>query len=235
MSEKEFIAALKEIGIVPTELQLEQLEQYYQLLISWNERINLTGITEKEQVYLKHFYDSATLNTVIDLNEETTLCDIGTGAGFPGIVLKILFPNLKVTLIDSLQKRIHFLEEVVNNLKLTNIEIIHARAEEYARTNRECFDVVTARAVAPLNVLLEYCIPLVKVGKYFVPMKANISREILESQGALRLLGSSITLEKEFFLPIENSKRTILLIKKEHVTNCKYPRKFSDIKKKPLS
>ena len=234
MNKEEFLKELEKIKIFPTPLQLEQLETYYQLLVSWNEHMNLTGIVEKEQVYLKHFYDSATIHMVIDLTNEQTFCDIGTGAGFPGLVIKILFPNLKVTLVDSLNKRIMFLNEVIRKLNLRDIEAVHARAEDYAKENREKFDVVTARAVAPLNCLLEYCIPLVKVGKYFIPMKGNISREILESQNALRLLNSSITLEKQFLLPIENSNRTILLIKKDHATNCKYPRKFSEMKKKPL-
>ncbi len=196
--------------------------------------MNLTGITEKEQVYLKNFYDSLTIVKVIDLNKEETLCDIGTGAGFPGIVLKILFPNLKITLIDSLNKRIEFLKIVIKELNLNNIEAIHTRAEEYAIKNIEKFDVVTSRAVAPLNILLELSIPLLKINKYFISYKGNISREIIESENALKQLDSKIDKIEEFELPKENSNRTIIKIKKQNKTNKKYPRKFSEIKKKPL-
>ncbi len=155
MTISEFIEELKKLNIEPTEEQLNQLNKYYELIVEYNKVMNLTGITEKEQVCLKHFYDSLTIAKVIDLNKEETLCDIGTGAGFPGIVLKILFPNLKITLIDSLNKRIEFLKIVIKELNLNNIEAIHTRAEEYAKDNIEKFDVVTSRAVAPLNILLE--------------------------------------------------------------------------------
>ena len=178
MDRNEFVIALKELNIDINEIQLNKLEKYYELLVDWNKVMNLTGITEKGQVYLKHFYDSLTLCKTIDLNKEETLCDIGTGAGFPGMVLKIVFPNLRVTLVDSLQKRLKFLKEVINELELHNIELVHSRAEDYVRENREKFDVVTARAVAPINILLEYSLPLVKPNKYFISMKGNISQEI---------------------------------------------------------
>lgn len=234
MTISEFIEELKKINIEPTEEQLEQLNKYYELLIEYNKVMNLTGITEKDQVYLKHFYDSLTIIKVIDLNTEETLCDIGTGAGFPGIVLKILFPNLKITLIDSLNKRIEFLKIVIKELNLKNIEALHERAEEYAIKNKEKFDVVTSRAVAPLNILLELSIPLLKINKYFISYKGNISREIIESKNALKQLDSIIEKIEEFELPKENSTRTIIKIKKLNKTNKKYPRKFSEIKKKPL-
>ena len=234
MTISEFIEELKKLNIEPTQKQLEQLNRYYELIVEYNKVMNLTGITEKEQVYLKHFYDSLTIAKVIDLNKEETLCDIGTGAGFPGIVLKILFPNLKITLIDSLNKRIEFLKIVIKELNLENIEAIHARAEEYAIKNIEKFDVVTSRAVAPLNILLELSIPLLKINKYFIPYKGNISREIIESENALKQLDSKIDKIEEFELPKENSNRTIIKIKKLNKTNKKYPRKFSEIKKKPL-
>ncbi len=234
MTISEFIEELKKINIEPTEEQLEQLNKYYELLIEYNKVMNLTGITEKDQVYLKHFYDSLTIIKVIDLNMEETLCDIGTGAGFPGIVLKILFPNLKITLIDSLNKRIDFLKIVIKELNLKNIEALHERAEEYAIKNIEKFDVVTSRAVAPLNILLELSIPLLKINKYFISYKGNISREIIESKNALKQLDSIIEKIEEFELPKENSTRTIIKIKKLNKTNKKYPRKFSEIKKKPL-
>lgn len=234
MTQTEFIEKTKELGITINEIQLEQLEKYYELLIEWNNKINLTGITEKNQVYLKHFYDSLTIQNVIDLNKEETLCDIGTGAGFPGLVIKILFPNLKITLVDSLNKRIVFLQEVIDKLELKNIEVIHARAEEYAVNNREKFDVVTARAVAHLSILLEYSMPLVKINKYFIAMKANIKEEIEESKNALNLLSSIISDKKIFLLPYEESTRSLIKIKKEKITNKQYPRKYSEISKNKL-
>ena len=234
MTISEFIEELKKLNIEPTQKQLEQLNRYYELIVEYNKVMNLTGITEKEQVYLKHFYDSLTIAKVIDLNKEESLCDIGTGAGFPGIVLKILFPNLKITLIDSLNKRIEFLKIVIKELNLNNIEAIHTRAEEYAIKNIEKYDVVTSRALAPLNILLELSIPLLKINKYFISYKGNISREIIESENALKQLDSKIDKIEEFELPKENSNRTIIKIKKINKTNKKYPRKFSEIKKKPL-
>ena len=234
MTISEFIEELKKLNIEPTEEQLNQLNKYYELIVEYNKVMNLTGITEKDQVYLKHFYDSLTISKVIDLTKEETLCDIGTGAGFPGIVLKILFPNLKITLIDSLNKRIEFLKIVIKELKLNGIEAIHARAEEYAKENIEKFDVVTSRAVAPLNILIELSIPLLKINKNFISYKGNISREIIESENALKQLDSKIETIEAFELPKENSNRTIIKIKKQNKTNKKYPRKFSEIKKKPL-
>ena len=234
MTEKEFIQELSKIHIIPTKLQLKQLEKYYELLVEWNKVMNLTGITEKNQVYLKHFYDSATLASVIDFNKEESLCDVGTGAGFPGIVIKILFSNLKVVLIDSLQKRVNFLNQVVKELDLKNIAVYHARAEEFAQNHREEYDVVTARAVASLPVLLEYCVPLVKVGKYFVPMKASIEEEMIISSNAIEVLKVEVEELKKFELPLEKSQRTILKLRKIEKTSKKYPRKYSEIKKRPL-
>ena len=234
MNQDSFIKALVDLNIFITEDQLKQLYKYYELLVEKNKVMNLTGITEVDQVYLKHFYDSLTLNKIIDLKNVNSLCDVGTGAGFPGLVIKILFPHINVTLVDSLNKRINFLNEVINELKLEGIEAIHARAEEFAIKNREKYDVVTARAVTTLNVLSEFCLPLVKVNKYFIPMKANINNEIEESNRALNLLGGKIEKIVEFKLPVENSNRTLVLIKKEVKTNNKYPRKFSEIKKRPL-
>ncbi len=234
MNLNNFINELKKINIEITELQLEQLNKYYELLVEYNKVMNLTGITEKEQVYLKHFYDSLTITKIIDLTKEKTLCDVGTGAGFPGLVIKILFPNLKVTLVDSLNKRIEFLKTVIKELNLKDIEGVHKRAEEFAQINREKYDVVTSRAVAPLNILLEYNIPLLKENKYFIAYKGNISQEIIDSEHALKELNAKIEKIEEFLLPIEQSTRTLILIKKEKKTNKKYPRKNSDIKKKPL-
>lgn len=234
MTKEEFLIAMKELSIPLNDKAFEQLEKYYELLIEENKKINLTTITEKEQVYLKHFYDSATVNRVIDFRQEKNICDIGTGAGFPGIVLKILFPNLKVTLVDSLQKRIIFLKKVIQELNLKDIEAIHFRIEEYSRQNLNQFDLVLARAVAPLNILVEYALPMVKVGKYFLAMKANAEKEIEQSQNALKQLESEIVKMDCFSLPKQQGQRTILLIRKKKESNKKYPRRFSEIKKHPL-
>ena len=225
---------LEKLNINVNNTQLKQLEDYYNLLIEWNNKINLTAITEKDQVYLKHFYDSLTITKIINLNEIDSLCDIGTGAGFPGMVIKILFPNINVTLVDSLNKRIEFLKIVKERLKLNKLEIYHDRAEEFAHNNIEKFDVVTARAVANLSTLLEYSIPMVKINKYFIPLKSNVDEEIINSKNALEKLNSIIEEKIEFLLPIENSKKTILKIKKVGKTNNRYPRKYKEIKEKPL-
>ena len=234
MNLNNFKEELEKININITDEQLNQLEKYYDLLVEWNNKINLTNIIEKDQVYLKHFYDSLTMNKIIDLNEIESLCDIGTGAGFPGLVLKIVFPNLKVTLVDSLNKRIIFLKEVIERLELNNIEVYHARAEEFAKNNIEKFDIVTARAVAHLSILLEYSIPMVKINGYFIAMKANIDEELEESKKALEILKSKIKKIEKFKLPVESSNRTVIMIEKQEKTNSKYPRKNSEIKKKML-
>ena len=234
MNKKEFIHEINKLGIQLTDEQLHQLDKYYQLLIEWNKVMNLTGITEEKEVYLKHFYDSLTIAKVIDLTKEKSLCDVGSGAGFPGMVLKIVFPNLKVTLVDSLNKRIKFLTEVANELNLKDIALVHARAEDFAKNNREKFDVVTARAVAPINVLLEYCLPLTKVGKYFIALKGNISQEIILLNNSLTKIGGKLINSQEFLLPIENSNRSLLVITKENPTSKKYPRHPKDIKNNPL-
>lgn len=234
MTENSFIEELKLIGINIDTEQLKKLNKYYELLIEWNKKINLTAITEKDQVYLKHFYDSLTLNKIIDLKKENSICDIGTGAGFPGIVLKIVFPNLKVTLVDSLKKRIDFLNLIIKELELENIIAIHTRSEEFALTNREKFDFVTARAVAPLNILLEYSIPMVKKNKYFIAMKGNIEKEEKTFDNSMKILNTIIEKKEEFTLPNELSKRTLIKFKKLEITSKKYPRKFNEIKKKPL-
>ena len=226
MNQNKFIEELKKINISIKELQLKQLERYYELLVEYNKFMNLTGITIKEEVYLKHFYDSLTIAKVIDLNQYDTLCDVGTGAGFPGLVIKIIYPNLKVTLLDSLNKRLNFLNIVIKELNLKDIETIHIRAEEYKKQ----FDIVVARAVAPLNILLEYCIPITKVNGYFIAMKGKNE----EANNALKELNSEIIETNSFLLPIEQSNRTIIKIKKIKETNKKFPRKYSEIKKNPL-
>lgn len=230
----EFIESLRKLNIDITSRQLEKLEEYYNLLVEWNEKINLTRITLKDDVYLKHFYDSATIVKVIDLNKIDTFCDFGTGAGFPGIVIKILFPSLNVTLVDSLNKRINFLNIVIEKLKLEKIVAIHSRIEDFARTHREKFDLVTARAVASLPVLLEYATGIIKKDKYFVAMKASIDEELEQSINAQKILKIKLIDKNSFLLPKENSVRNILLFQKQERTNLKYPRNPSEIKKKPL-
>ncbi len=232
MNQNKFVEELNLLGINVTKDKLDKLEKYYNLLIGYNKVMNLTGITDHDEVYLKHFYDSLTLAKVVDLNNYKTLCDIGTGAGFPGIVLKIFYPNLKITLIDSLNKRIVFLNKVIEELGLEGIIAIHSRIEEYGIKNRDLFDIVTARAVAPLNILLEYSIPILKVNGLFLPMKANLENEKYDN--ALKKLNCTLEKTKQFLLPIENSNRSILLIKKQNETNLKYPRRFNLIKTNPL-
>ena len=225
MNLKGFIEETEKLGIKITEEKLSKLEKFYELLISWNEKMNLTRIIEKEEVYLKHFYDSLTLIKAIDLKQELTLCDVGSGAGFPGIVLKIVFPNLKITLIDSLQKRVNYLNEIIKELELANIEAIHTRAEDYAKNHREEYDIVTARAVANLKLLSELCIPMVKVNGYFIAMKANAIEEIKEAKDIIKDLSARLEDTIEFLLPIEKSNRTLIKIIKLKNTNQKYPRK----------
>lgn len=233
MNQNRFIEELNKLGININEDQLIKLERYYELLVEYNKVMNLTGIVEHDEVFLKHFYDSLTICKAVDLDTFESLCDIGTGAGFPGLVLKILFPNLKVTLIDSLNKRINFLNTVINELNLNGIIAIHSRIEEYGINNREVFDIVTARAVANTNMLLEYATPLVKVGGYFIPLKGKMDNEG-DFSHALKELDCELSSIYEFLLPIEESNRTILKFKKVSKTKKKYPRKFSDIKNKPL-
>lgn len=230
MNKEKFMQELEKLGIKLTKKQEEQLEKYYELLIEINKTTNLTRIIDKEEVYLKHFYDSLTIVKVIDLNKVNTLIDIGTGAGFPGLVLKIVFPNLKITLLDCLNKRIEFLNKVIKELDLKNIKTVHSRIEDY----KEQFDIVTSRAVAKTNILLELSYNLLKENGYFILLKGNISEELNESEKALKVLNLKLEQKEEFHLPIENSKRSILKIKKLKKQNNKYPRNFTQIKKNPL-
>lgn len=233
MNKDRFIEEVNKINIKITDKKLEQLQKYYELLIEYNKVMNLTGITEKEDVYLKHFYDSLTIAKIIDLNNENSLCDLGSGAGFPGIVIKIFYPNLNIVLVDSLNKRINFLNTVIKELDLKDIVAIHTRIEEYAKVNKEKFDVVTARAVAPLNILLELGINLVKIGKYFIAMKGNIENEP-NYNNAIKTLNCSLGNVVKFKLPIEDSNRSLVKIIKEKSTPKLFPRKFNEIKKKSL-
>ena len=213
MNKEEFITELKKLGITPTTKQLEQLETYYTLLTKWNEKINLTRIIEHKEVYLKHIYDSLTIVKVIDLEKINTLLDFGTGAGFPGLVLKIMYPNLKVTLIDSLNKRIVFLNEVIKELNLKDIETIHMRIEDYKEKH---FDIITTRAVANLSKLLDYTNNLIDKDTKFIPLKGHIDEELIEieKKNLLKKHNLQITNQEKFLLPKENSTRTILVIEK---------------------
>ena len=233
MTINDFIEELSKIGIEVDEKKLSALERYFELLVEWNLKMNLTGITKKEDVYLKHFYDSLTLMKAINLNKVETLCDIGTGAGFPGLVIKIVFPEIKVTLVDSLNKRINFLNEVIKELNLENIETISARIEEYGVKNREIYDVVVARAVASLPILLEYATPLVKVDGYFIAMKSS-KDELNDLKDIYKKLNMELDNTVTFLLPFENSNRALMKFKKIGITNRVFPRKYVEIKNKPL-
>ena len=211
MNKEEFITAIKDLGIELTEYQLNQLDKFYKLLIDWNNKINLTRIVEEDEVYLKHFYDSLTISKVVDLKEKETLCDVGTGAGFPGIVLKIVYPNLKVTLVDSLLKRVNYLNEIIKDLELTDIEAIHVRGEDYKGN----FDVVTSRAVANIEKLLDYTMHLVNKNGVFIAMKGNIDNELTDE--IKRKIEKKYIIERieKFTLPKEESQRSILVIKRK--------------------
>ncbi len=233
MNEKEFITELNKLNIEVTPLMLERLEKYYNLLIEYNQKINLTRITEKQDVYLKHFYDSITLIKAIDLNQNLKVCDIGTGAGFPGLVLKIVFPNLQITLVDALNKRINFLNIVIKELNLKNINTVHDRAEIFIRKNNETYDLITCRAVSKLNIISELCIPGLKINGYFIPMKANIDEEIKNTK-YLQTLGAKIENIITFKLPKQDINRNLIIIKKIRKTDNNYPRNYDKILKHPL-
>ena len=233
MNKELFIEELNKLKINLDNEKLSKLEEYYQILKEENEKYNLTRIIEKEDVYLKHFYDSLTITKIIDINSKS-ICDLGSGAGFPGLVLAICFPSSKVTLIESNGKKCYFLNLVKDKLNLNNVKVINDRIEQYSKENREIFDIVTARAVAPLKHLLEYGVPLVKVEGYFIAMKASTEKEEENIDNYYKKL--SITEEERlvFNLPIENSLRTLIKYKKDKITNTIYPRRYSEIKKKEL-
>ena len=209
MNKNEFIKYLEELNIYPTDEQLIKLDKFYKLLIEWNEKINLTRITEEKDVYLKHFYDSLTITKEVDLSSVNTLCDVGTGAGFPGIVLKIMYPNLKVTLIDSLLKRVNYLNEIIKKLELDNIVAIHTRGEDY----KDKFDVVTSRAVANIEKLVTFTMHLVDKNGVFIAMKGNIDNELTDSVGRNISKKYKIVKINKFKLPIEESDRSLVVIK----------------------
>lgn len=233
----QFEKDLKAMNITLSDKQIEQFLIYYEMLVEWNEVMNLTAITEYEEVMKKHFLDSITLNQAFDVTKECSVIDVGCGAGFPGLALKIAYPNLKITLLDSLNKRINFLNAVIDKLGLTDIETVHGRAEDFAKAGklRETFDVAVSRAVANLSTLSEYCLPYVKVGGYFIPYKSEKVRSEIEAAGkALSILGGSLEKKIEFTLPDTDYYRNLLLIKKNKPTPNKYPRKAGLPSKEPI-
>lgn len=237
MNPAQFVSKLQEKGIQLSEKQQKQFTKYYQILVKWNEKMNLTGLTEEQDVYLKHFYDSISLAFYVNFEEVESICDVGSGAGFPSIPLKICFPHIKVTIIDSLQKRIRFLEHLAKELSLDDVSFIHSRAEDAGQNKRfrEAFDVVTARAVARMSVLSELCLPFVQKKGIFAAMKgANIDDELEQGKKAIQTLGGNIQDVHSFSLPIEESERTIVIIEKQKNTPKKYPRKAGTPNRQPI-
>ncbi|MCE4956700.1 16S rRNA (guanine(527)-N(7))-methyltransferase RsmG [Macrococcoides caseolyticum] len=236
MNETQFIQKLEEKGLTITETQQKQFAIYYETLVEWNKLMNLTAVTEKEEVYLKHFFDSITPSFYFDFTKVKSICDVGAGAGFPSIPLKIMFPHLEVTIVDSLNKRINFLNHLSAELDLTNVRFIHDRAETFGKGSyRETFDVVTARAVARLSVLSELCLPLVKKGGHFLALKgAQGEIEVEEGLFAISILGGEVVDNHPLTLPEEDSMRYILDIEKKRQTPKKYPRKPGTPNKEPL-
>ncbi len=228
---------IQALGAELEDSQIRQLLIYYEMLTEWNQVMNLTAITEYDEVLKKHFVDSLSLVKVMDLKKCDSLIDVGTGAGFPGLVLKIAFPHLKVTLLDSLNKRIQFLDAVADRLKLEGVETVHGRAEDFARQDkiRESFDLCVSRAVANLSTLSEYCLPFVRSGGFFVSYKSGKAEdEIREAEAAIRLFGGRIEKKEEFLLPDSDFARTLIVVKKIKPTPKKFPRKAGLPGKEPI-
>ena len=232
MNKNEFIEEVKKLNIKVTDEMLEKLEVYKNFLQEYNKHTNLTAIINDEDIYLKHFYDSLTITKVVDLNSVDNLIDIGTGAGFPGMVIKIFFPSLKVTLLDSNNKKIKFLEELVKLLNI-DVELINDRVENYSKNNINKFAIVTSRAVANLRVLSELSLPLVKTNGLFIPLKGNIDAELEDSLDTISYFDAEIIKKEKFSLP-NGDKRTILVIKKLKETEINELRTYDKILKKPL-
>ena len=232
-----FNTLLADLDITLSKMQIDQFIMYYEMLIERNKVINLTTITEYEEVVKKHFIDSLSLVKVFNINQELFVLDMGTGAGFPGIPLKIAFPNLKMVLFDSVNKKINFLEDVIDALGLENVTAVHGRAEDYGKKveYREKFDLCVSRAVARLSMLAEFCIPFVKLEGYFISYKAgNIQEEVEESNDAIRILGGKIDKAETFQLPGSDISRSFVVVKKIEVTPTKFPRKAGKLAKNPI-
>src|SRR5690625_586849 len=237
MNEENFIKKLNEYNITLTEHQLHQFNLYYETLVEWNEKMNLTAITDRESVYLKHFFDSISASFKFDFQDKLSICDVGAGAGFPSIPLKIVFPHLNITIVDSLKKRITFLNHLAEQLQLDDVTFYHDRAESFGQNkkHRESYDVVIARAVARTSVLSELCLPLVKVNGHFIMMKgANFAEEKEIGNKAVKTLGGEWKNIYSFLLPVENSERNIAIIKKVNTSQTKSPRKPGVPNKEPI-
>lgn len=229
-----FKAKLLENNIILNDEQIESYKTYSKLLQEWNKVMDLTAIDEEAQIVEKHFYDSL-ISAKYFKYENQTLLDIGSGAGFPGLVLAIAFPNLKITLLEPTLKRCNFLNEVIKVLDLSNVKVVNDRAENYIKEKRESFDLVTSRAVSRLNMLLELSIPFLTIQGTMIALKGkNANLELKEAENALKILNVKLLKNHEFKLPSEEENRSILLLKKEARTNIKYPRNYGTIKKKPL-
>lgn len=226
-----FKKEIAKLNIEITEKNLEDLDIYKEMLLEYNKKFNLTAIKTEEEIYLKHFYDSLTLVKGVDLTKNLKILDIGTGAGFPGLVLKIFYPELEITLLDSNHKKIMFLEQVIKRLNLKNITCLNTRAENLPNNYREYFDIVTSRAVAHLRILSELSIPYLKVNGNLIAMKGISETEIKESEKILTELNSNILEVIKFNLPIEGSKRSLIIVEKEKETDKKYPRSYDKIMK----
>ncbi|AKL97368.1 ribosomal RNA small subunit methyltransferase G [Clostridium aceticum] len=227
----------KELGIELSEKQIDQLLTYKDILLEWNKKMNLTAIEDEQEVIIKHFLDSISCIKVQQLKNNGKAIDVGTGAGFPGIPLKVIFPQLKVTLLDSLNKRINFLKEVCLQLELEDMEFVHGRAEDFGQDkgHREVYDYAVARAVAPLNILVEYCLPFVKVGGFFVCQKGKaLDEELLEGKRAIEVLGGKVVDQQHITLPFSDITHSILVIEKIKQIPTKYPRKAGKPSKNPL-
>ncbi|WP_163969277.1 16S rRNA (guanine(527)-N(7))-methyltransferase RsmG [Oceanobacillus halotolerans] len=238
MNPEQFTVALQEKGITLSDAQQSQFHLYYETLVEWNEKINLTALTSREDVYLKHFYDSISASFYFNFTKDLTICDVGAGAGFPSIPLKICFPDIHVTIVDSLKKRIGFLETLADKLNITNVSFYHDRAEAFGKKkqHREAYDLVMARAVARMSVLSELCLPLTKVNGVFLAMKgAQANEELADSNKAIHLLGGTLRNVHTFSLPEEESERSIVLIDKKKSTPKTYPRKPGTPNKNPIS